>query len=267
MVIEQQTEVVFNRPMASNTFMMGIRSSKMGMHAKPGQFVMIQVRQGIDPLLRRPFSICGILDHDILLILYRVVGRGTAIMAEIREGERVSVMGPLGHGFDIWGSHSLSLLVAGGIGVAPLFFLAQRLEAGNIPFRLMMGFGSSDEVISAEHVPFDDRAIFIATDDGTAGYAGSVTDLLEDYLKNEKRERNSLSVFSCGPISMLKKVAAMVINHRISCQASFETTMACGLGACQGCAIRTAAGVDKAYSHVCKDGPVFDIRDIDWERF
>ena len=126
-MIEQHIEIVFNNRINSDTFLMGLRSPEIVKAARPGQFVMIRVRAGSDPLLRRPFSICGIRD-DLFLVLYRVVGQGTAIMAEIREGERLSVLGPLGVGFDVPKSEQVPLLVAGGIGIAPLFFLAQSMK-------------------------------------------------------------------------------------------------------------------------------------------
>ena len=114
--------------------------------ARPGQFVMLKVGQGMDPLLRRPFSICGVREDDLVLILYRVVGRGTTIMCDAREGESLSVLGPLGSGFEMPQNGAKPLLVAGGMGIAPLIFLATTMKPGSFPF--LAGFGSGEEIVA-----------------------------------------------------------------------------------------------------------------------
>lgn len=261
-MIEQKTEILFNKEIARDTLLMGLRSPEIVVGAKPGQFVMIRVRPGIDPLLRRPFSICAVQDDELLLILYRVVGKGTAIMAEISEGDSFSVLGPLGKGFALPDPHQQSILVAGGIGVAPLLFLAQDIRTG--PIQLMMGFGSAAEIIALELIL--DRIIdfVIATDDGSAGHAGPVTDLLESQLNQQEFEKDTASIFTCGPKPMMKKVATMALERGIPCQASLEAIMACGVGVCQGCSIKASSKEDHIYCHVCTDGPVFPAKAIDW---
>jgi len=258
-MIEQYIEIVFNNPLASDTFLMGFQSPQIAGEAKPGQFVMIRVRSGLDPFLRRPFSICG-TKGDVFLVLYRVVGRGTAIMAETITGDRLSVLGPLGRGFDIPGKNIRCILIAGGLGVAPLCFLAQKIR----PETFMAGYGSFSGIIPLDRILEYDLHPSIATDDGTEGHAGPVTDLLEAYLGQNPSESHLLRVFTCGPEPMLKKVAEITSAMGISCQASLESHMACGLGACQGCAVKTASDVKRTYFHVCQDGPVVSIAQIDW---
>jgi len=262
-MIEQDTEILFNRMIASETFLLGLKSPEIVATAKPGQFVMVRVSSGIDPLLRRPFSICGIKEKDQFLILYRVVGQGTAILAEKKEGEKLSVLGPLGKGFVLPETHEIPLLVGGGIGVAPLFFLSQTMKATDIEF--MMGFGSSNEIIDMKGIVVVNANVSMATDDGTAGHNGPVTDLLEEYLKKNIARKDALSLFTCGPIPMLKRVVDIAINGGISCQSSMEAFMACGLGACQGCAIKAASKESRDYYHVCRDGPVIPIQSLDWK--
>jgi dihydroorotate dehydrogenase electron transfer subunit len=261
-MIEQKTEIIFNREIARDTFLMGLRSPEIVATAKPGQFIMIRVGPGIDPLLRRPFSICAVQDDELLLILYRVVGKGTAIMAEASGGNTFSVLGPLGKGFALPDPHKQSILVAGGIGVAPLLFLAQSTRTG--PVQLMMGFGSAVEIISLDLILDRTMNFIIATDDGSAGHAGPVTDLLEARLNQDEFEGNAASIFTCGPEPMMKKVAAMALKHDIPCQASLEAVMACGIGACQGCSVKASSKEDHTYFHVCTDGPVFPVKAIDW---
>ncbi|MBW1801102.1 MAG: dihydroorotate dehydrogenase electron transfer subunit, partial [Deltaproteobacteria bacterium] len=172
-MIDQQIDIVFNNPLNSDTFLMGLQSPLMAEDARPGQFVMVRVRSGLDPFLRRPFSICG-TKGDVFHVLYRVVGKGTAMMAEMKTGDRMSVLGPLGRGFDIPEKDNRCVLVAGGLGAAPLCFLAQKIR----PERFMVGYASSSAIIPLDHILGNDQHTSIATDDGTEGHAGQVTDLL-----------------------------------------------------------------------------------------
>ena len=261
-MIDRQTEIVFNRPVTRDTWIMGLRSPELAATTKPGQFVMIQVTPGIDPLLRRPFSICGV-DEGCFMVLYRVVGKGTGIMTTIQPGENLPVLGPLGKGFSTPDKDSLPVLVAGGIGVAPLFFLAQSLGARKVEF--LMGFRTAQEIIHPDDFKAPNRNVSIATDDGTEGHCGFVTELLPFFL--EGHENLSLRLFACGPKPMLKKVAETALIRGIPCQVSLESAMACGFGVCQGCAVKAPPEGSPAYHYVCQNGPVFSVESIDWSRF
>lgn len=259
-MIDQKPEIIFNKKVSPNTFLMGLRSHEIVAQARPGQFVMIRMGSSSDPLLRRPFSICGTKEDDVFFILYRVVGRGTSILSGVRKGERLSVLGPLGMGFDLPRSGQNFVLVAGGIGIAPLIFLAQAIENDNMTF--VVGYPSVSEMVHMEEVGLTSTDISIATDDGTLGHKGPVTELLEYHLL--KSDKGLLMIFACGPIPMLKRVVELTVDRGISCQVSLEANMACGLGACQGCAVKAASQVNQTYYHVCQDGPVFDVRALDW---
>lgn len=260
-MIEETGEVVFNRPVNANTWLMGIASPDVARSAEPGQFVMLRVRSGVDPLLRRPFSVCGV-QGGLFQVLYRVVGKGTEILSrEVRKGDRLPLLGPLGRGFREPPRGGTRLLVAGGIGIAPLLFLASSLR--NERFRFLAGFASAREIIPAGEISNLPLDVEISTDDGTAGRAGLVTELLEERLRQEGGSR--FSIYTCGPKPMLKKMASIAAGCGLPCQVSLESFMACGLGACQGCAVKSAPGEGRPYYHVCKDGPVFDSRQIDWE--
>ncbi|MFH1124984.1 MAG: dihydroorotate dehydrogenase electron transfer subunit [Pseudomonadota bacterium] len=262
-MFEQYAEIAFNDRLTPDTWVMGLRSAEIAGRAKPGQFVMIRVRSGVDPLLRRPFSICGVKE-DLFLVLYRVVGRGTAIMTEAGGGQELKVLGPLGKAFEAPKTGKRCLLVGGGIGVAPLFFLAQSLKERK--FQFLMGFRSVAEIISLDHAVGRKGEVLIATDDGTEGHVGFVTDLLEMALEGSRAQKRSIALFTCGPKPMLRRVAQMAADRKISCQASLEATMACGLGACQGCAVKAASKEERPYYHVCQEGPVFPREVIDWDR-
>lgn len=258
-MIEEDSRIVINRQMGKDIFLLGLESPEVARAARPGQFVMIRVGTGMDPLLRRPFSICG-ARGDRVHILYRVVGRGTRILSHMGQGDAMAVMGPLGNGFHLPPSDRPSILVAGGMGIAPLLFLAGYLSGG--PYRFLAGFASMDQVVGPDQAGLSGIAVSIATDDGSAGHHGRVTELLEASLTDL---HNRGMVFACGPLPMLKAVAAITRGRDVPCQVSLETGMACGLGACQGCAVRAAPGGDRVYWHVCQDGPVFDRTDVDWE--
>ncbi|MBN1277702.1 MAG: dihydroorotate dehydrogenase electron transfer subunit [Deltaproteobacteria bacterium] len=258
---EQKTEIIFNSQVASGTFLMGMRSPEIIAEAAPGQFVMIRVSPGLDPILRRPFSICGIQRDDIFLVLYRVIGKGTLALSRVTQGETLSVLGPLGRGFNLPEKGRKAILVSGGIGIAPLIFLAQKMHDMDILF--LSGYRSKKEIVPVGWAGLSGIKTFISTDDGTIGHKGPITDLLETDISGSSHEIPF--VFSCGPLPMLKRVAETTLEHQIPCQVSVETHMACGLGACQGCAVRTSSQVNRTYFHVCQDGPVFDSRSLDWK--
>jgi dihydroorotate dehydrogenase electron transfer subunit len=260
-IIDQGLEIAFNREIAPGVFYMGLRSPLMASESRPGQFVMVRVGEGIDPLLRRPISLCGASGDGLILLLYKTIGRGTSMMAEKKAGECLSVMGPLGRGFEIPEKDERAILVAGGMGTAPLCFLADRLKGQGYTF--MAGFGSSRDIIPFGEITGQPLDIALATDDGTTGYAGFVTGLLEALL-DKKDMGTDLVIYTCGPVPMMKKAASIASAHGIRCNVSLEALMACGLGACQGCAIRIAHGDTIQYRHVCKDGPVFPSQAVDW---
>jgi dihydroorotate dehydrogenase electron transfer subunit len=260
-MIDRETEIAFNTQVAADTYVMGLKAPEIVAAASPGQFVMIRVGSDLEPLLRRPFSIGGTLQGELLLILYKVIGRGTGLMTKAEKGDRLAVLGPLGRGFSQPRPGKRPILAAGGIGIAPLLFFAQTLSASKPLF--LAGYRRE-----AEKVPFDtfgltDENLLIATDDGSAGHHGFITDLLETHIRQATKA--SEIVYACGPAPMLKKVAAMTIANQTPCQMSLEANMACGLGACQGCAVKSSLPDRITYYLVCKDGPIFPARAIDWE--
>jgi dihydroorotate dehydrogenase electron transfer subunit len=261
-MIDCDAEIVFNRPMTHDTWLMGLRRPELAAAIKPGQFVMIRVRPGIDPLLRRPFSVCGV-EGDRFKVLYRVVGKGTMIMTAAKPGENLKVLGPLGKEFVLPEEDRLPVLVGGGIGVAPLFSLAQCLRTRKLEF--MMGFRSAGDIVRFDDSRSPNQNWPVSTDDGTEGHAGFVTDLLLLYL--ERNKSLALSLFACGPRPMLKRVAEMAVTHGIPCQVSLESAMACGFGVCQGCAVKASPEGTRGYHYACQNGPVFNAESIDWDRF
>jgi dihydroorotate dehydrogenase electron transfer subunit len=182
-------------------------------------------------------------------------------MSKAKGGEKLAVLGPLGSGFDLPKRERNAVLVAGGIGVAPLIFLAQTMDTGKTVF--LTGYRSKNEILPLDPFELDAMKTHISTDDGTAGHHGFVTELLENHLTGLSEDPPL--IFSCGPPLMLKHVAGLALKRDIPCQVSLEVNMACGLGACQGCAVRASSGETRTYFHVCQDGPVFDVEKLDWK--
>jgi dihydroorotate dehydrogenase electron transfer subunit len=257
-MIDQSVEILSNENVAENTFLLTFKSKEIAEDANPGQFVMVQVSEGLEPLLRRPFSICAVEGEGIVALLYKRVGRGTGLLSAMGPGRRMRVLGPLGKGFRLPDPSVSPILVSGGIGAAPMVFLARSI--GPRSFTWLAGYRKAAEIapFNSLGVPLD--SISIATEDGSAGGKCLVTGLLESSLDSYG---GHTCVFSCGPSAMLKKVVAITERYHIPAQVSIETVMACGIGACQGCTVPSSS-IGEGYRQVCLDGPVFDPIEIDW---
>jgi len=239
-------------------------------HPVPGQFVMIRVTESQTPLLARPMSIYAFekgAGHSVLEIFYRVAGAGTRILSGLKPGDELSLLGPLGNGFSGNQEARRAILIAGGIGISPLTFLAASLSPIREPFPVEMtayvGAQRKEALAGLDRLSAVCPDIRICTDDGSMGYGGRVTELFEREL--DAFDPQGCAVYACGPRAMMKRLAELLEKHPLPCQVSVEERMACGLGACLGCAVavRTPGG-DVAFMRACKDGPVFDIRRIDW---
>jgi len=264
-MIEETAAIEFNHQIASGTWLMGFRSEAIASTVKPGQFLMIQT-QGIlkDPLLRRPFSVHSIGEGSTISILYRIVGRATSLFSTLSEHEHISVLGPLGKGFCPPAENERAILVAGGMGLAPIFFLAQSLPM-EIRRRtiLLLGFATSHQVVLIDQIKNLGLELLLATEDGSEGFRGTATDLFEQVVDRDVGEKPI--IYACGPNPMLKKIAQKTKSLNLPCYMSLEGYMACGLGLCLGCAVKAARNEDPEYYYVCKDGPVFSAEMIDWE--
>jgi len=246
--------VVSVQEVAENIHVLAFQSEAIARTVRPGQFLNVRVAETTDPLLRRPFSVYRTVGERVEII-FNVVGRGTAALRMKRPGESVDVLGPLGVPFGIDDpDFSTAILVAGGLGVAPLPIATVALKAAGKTVQTFLGARTARSVVSA-HL---DNVRF-ATDDGTTGFHGTVVDLLRDALG--KQSPSSPKIFGCGPTPMLRALADLAVEANICCEISLEGPMACGIGICQGCPVEMTAG-EKKYSLMCTDGPVFDVRTI-----
>ncbi len=223
--------------------------------AAPGQFVNIKAGPNADPLLRRPFSIYD-RAGSVLEIVVRVVGRGTAWLSGCRAGADIDVLAPLGRGFTL-AEDKRALIVGGGVGNAPLQYLARELRARACRVTYLYGAASGEFVYCEDAFRAASDDFLLTTDDGSAGRRGRITDALAEVLA----QRAFDIAYVCGPTPMMRAAAALLAPRDIAFELSVENYFGCGIGVCSGCSIGTTDGLRRA----CVDGPVFDGRAIHWE--
>ena len=261
--LTKPSEVTKTEALGCDTFRLTFLSPRIAEEARPGQFVMVQASAGQDPLLRRPFSIHQVSGDGTIQILFKVVGRGTKMLAETKKGDMLSVFGPLGKGFPLSKPGKNICMIGGGMGIAPLLFLGKWLLRSGYSGQLitLLGARTAAEI---NHLAKDFSQLgiqpVIATDDGSAGHHGLVTQLMLKHMDPSE----DWQVMTCGPYPMMRGVVEICKGMSWRCQVSMETMMACGMGACLGCAISKPNDL-QSYQHVCKDGPVFDMSEIVWK--
>ncbi len=255
--------VVAHGQVGPGIHILGVKAPEIRNLAKPGQFCMIDPRPlgASDPLLRRPLSIHRVGPKGLLIFMYKVVGRGTALLAQLSPGDSLRVLGPLGNGFQIDRSRP-GLLVGGGMGVAPLIFLSEAWPAHLKHSVILGGRTSTDIEYAARCLEENPSRPLLATEDGSIGHKGFVTDLLPQAME---MLGEAPVIYACGPRPMLKALSRMADELHLTCQVSLEARMACGVGLCLGCAVPRSGKGDSGYLHVCKEGPVFMAEQVRWE--
>jgi dihydroorotate dehydrogenase electron transfer subunit len=266
---DMTSTILSNVEVAPSHYLMSLAVSKVFRNAQPGQFAMLRPGTRGFPFLGRPlgiYSLAGKRDSTQMEVLYRVAGKGTKAISALCEGDRVEILGPLGNRFELKASMTTAAFVAGGIGIAPLVFLAGKLSAAakSKKPRMILYIGAKDSasLLGIDRMKAFGADVRVSTDDGSSGYRGPVTDLFGKDLAALDSSRTS--VFVCGPNPMLRRMSNLIEGHSLSCQVLMEERMACGMGACLGCTIevRTPSGTE--YRQVCVDGPVFDLQSIVW---
>jgi len=279
---DEVVPVTENRALSGNHFLLSVEAPRQAASARPGQFAMLRILGRSDVLLRRPMSIYDLRGENsdgkrargqgsarIMQFLYKVVGHGTRLMSELKPGDKVGLLGPLGHGFFeedyLPRAHEADeiLHVAGGIGIAALLLPAKRLAEAGFRQRLFMGGRSKADLVGVEDFKTLVRASLLATEDGSAGYRGFVTRPLEQYLERHSDKKCLLMI--CGPWAMLRAAVHLAGKYRHPCLVSMENRMGCGLGVCLGCCIRVQGSGHEAYQRVCTEGPVFWSDKVVWD--
>ncbi|MGB2697729.1 MAG: dihydroorotate dehydrogenase electron transfer subunit [Candidatus Zixiibacteriota bacterium] len=242
-------------------------SHRIARESYPGNFVHIRIHDNSSPLLRRAFSIHKTgREKGTFDILFKVVGQGTKLLSLKKPGQELDVLGPLGNTFTLPKRSNLDvILVAGGMGIAPLFFLASELYRNNksdsLKISLLYGVKNKDEFLYIKELKDLGIEVLFATEDGTQGFEGLVTNLFLNQIKKSKNQKKT-KIFSCGPPAMLKVMSEYAKEYNLNCEASLENHMPCGVGACMGCVVKHGKKNKLEYKRVCKEGPVFNAREV-----
>jgi len=263
-IFQERPKITGKKYFGANHFNLSLYCPAISRKAKPGQFVEVKVSSADDPLLRRPLGIHSVKGKSFD-ILCEIVGKGTELLSGKQPGGYLDIIGPLGNGFNLQLSCAArsAVIVAGGMGVAPLVFLAEKLrEAKNskskMPISVLIGARTKKQVLCEKEFKALGCDVKIATDDGSAGFKGRVTGLLKYLLRAAILKPQA--IYGCGPKPMLKELAVICKKYRVPAQVSLEAHMSCGFGACLGCAVQTTSG----FQRVCKEGPVFEAKEIMW---
>ncbi len=262
--------VLSNDEVARNIFLMRLFAPEIAERVQPGQFVNIKTQprdsDQLAPLLRRPFSVCQVdRAASWISVLWKNIGSGTRMLSQHGIGTALNVIGPLGKGYELPEQNAEVVLVAGGLGVAPMPILAAALHERRIKFDVLLGARTSVELWGKEELQRFNAQIKIATDDGSAGHRGFVTELLQGWIK--EHGARTRRVYSCGPMPMLERIAAICAAAKVRAEVAVETVMGCGFGICMGCPIEPSIGVESfgRYYLACMEGPVFSAEAIRFE--
>jgi dihydroorotate dehydrogenase electron transfer subunit len=265
MMSDFATKVVRNVDLGRGSFLIEFEDPGVGGAMRPAQFFMIGV-PGNDVLLRRPFSVCGLpgtFDDGTpgtLQVLYRVYGRATTLLASLKKGARLDVLGPLGRGFEPPADEAEIVVVAGGIGSAPFPAFLKELARSGRKASMIYGARSVHELPLLDWFETHAERVTVTTDDGSAGTKGLVTLPLAPLLKSGRK----LHLYACGPNPMLKAVARLAVEAGVRCDLSLEAPMACGFGVCLGCVVPVKDGGETRFERVCVEGPVMPASRMAW---
>ncbi|MCM1505973.1 MAG: dihydroorotate dehydrogenase electron transfer subunit [Ruminococcus flavefaciens] len=247
--------ILKKKTIAREIYSFTVKCPEVAEVASSGQFVHIRTGSFT---LRRPVSICGIdREKGTLRIVFEVRGEGTAEISRLNEGDVIDMLAPLGHGFTLNPEFKKVVLIGGGIGTPPMLPLAEFYKE---KATVITGFRSADAVILQEDFKKTGAETILCTDDGSLGIHGFVTQPFSEIVSNGSID----AVYACGPMPMIKCIAGICKENNIFCEISLEERMACGIGACLGCACRTVRNDKEYFAHVCKDGPVFNAEEVLW---
>lgn len=260
MVVSLQAEIIENKKILPEFFQLTLNAPEIARDVQPGQFVMLKVSESLDPFLKRPISINTIDPHKgTITLIYQVIGKGTKFLTKMLVGDTINVLGPLGQGFSRIEQEKSVVLVGGGCGIAPLLALAEKLVNEKKQVYVLLGAQNKSKLINKDEFIKLGCTVEVATDDGSAGQKGFVTELLNKLLAAAKIDQ----IYCCGPLPMTKEIIRISKKAFIPCQISLEERMGCGLGACIGCVIkvRDENGIIH-HKKVCSDGPVFTSSEV-----
>ena len=275
-MLDKKIKVKSVRDLGARNYLLTLSAPDQARLVRPGQFIMLKCVENVgeDPLLRRPFTVFNIHRHARsgkpagLELLVKDVGAGTHKLVQARPGQMLDCLGPQGRGFQISAGMrnkaEIACLIAGGVGIAPLFLLAQNLLAQHVKPILFYGGASVADLVLREYFERLGIEAIYATEDGSFGERGLVAQPVSQFLKTHARK--DIRVYACGPWGMMKAVHALSVQHNLQCEVSLEARMGCSLGACLGCVVRSLNPQgEEQFLRVCQEGPVMNSRMIDWD--
>ena len=275
-MLDKKVKIKNIRDLGRQNYLVTLKAPEQARLVRPGQFIMLKCVEDVEenPLLRRPFTVFNIDRHARsgkpagLELLVKDVGTGTHRLVQSRAGQVLSCLGPQGRGFQISARMrnrtAVACLIAGGVGIAPLFLLAQSLLAQNVKPVLFYGGANEADLVLREYFESLGIDVFYSTEDGSFGERGLVTLALEQFIK--RRSRRNIRAYACGPWAMMKAVHLLCTQNSLPCEVSLEARMGCSLGACLGCVVRSNNEQgEEQFLRVCQEGPVLSSRLIDWD--
>lgn len=289
MPIQTFAKLIKKEEIKKDILKFSIEAEKIVKTAKPGNFIEVRVNNQIEPFLRRPISIYNMDKKDgILEFIFQIKGNGTKILSNKEVGDKIDILGPLGNGTFKFEKYNNIAIIGGGIGIFPLYELAKEAKEQKKNVKTYLGFRNKDLVMLEKEFKEVSDKLVITTDDGSYAQKGFAIDYLKKdtekkIIEENSTEKNNLQqtqdkgkikyknlientcIYACGPLPMLKAVQKYAIENNINCQISLEEKMGCGLGVCLGCAVKKASNTkdNPEYYHVCKDGPVFNAKDVE----
>lgn len=256
-------ELIEKEEIIKDVYKFSVKADEIVNDSKPGNFIEIRVNNQIEPFLRRPISIYNMdKQKGILEFIFQVKGKGTDILAKKEVGDKIDIVGPLGFGTFKYDKYNKIAIIGGGIGIFPLYELSKQAKNQGRTVNCYLGFRNKEFVMLEKEFNNVTDKLKITTDDGTYANKGFAIDYLIQDMKEEKYD----CIYACGPIPMLRAVQKYANDNNIECQISLEEKMACGLGVCLGCAVKTSKSSKESpeYYHVCKGGPVFNSKDVEF---
>lgn len=260
MGVKLECELIKKEMLVDGIYKFSVKAPEIVALAKPGQFLEIKVSKEQEPFLRRPISIYNLdKENGNLEFIFQVKGRGTEILSRTKQGEKIDIMGPLGKGTFSVQEYKNVAIIGGGIGIYPLHELTKQLK-GKANLNVYLGFRDKSLVTcEKEFEEIGLNKLVVTTDDGSYKEKGFAI----DFMKKDIEEHMVDKIFACGPLPMLRAVREYAIKENIPCEISLEERMGCGIGACLGCAVKVISGEEPRYGHVCKEGPVFEAKDVE----
>ncbi len=270
MIVDEQAEVLGNRTLSAEYNVVTLAAPRIAAAARPGQFVMIKTKPGLEPLLRRPFSIFEIVrsangEPQAISILNKRIGVGTGQLFDVRGGDRLEVLGPLGQPWPLVDAPTAAWMVAGGVGLAPFATLTEALAARGVPMRLFYGARRGEDLYYADWFAERGVELVIATEDGSRGTHGRITVPLDAALREAPAEAR-ITIYCCGPTPMMHAVAQRAADAGREAWVSLEQVMGCGMGGCYSCVVPVMQADGRPhFVRSCTSGPVFAAGTLVWE--